>query len=307
MRGEKLGRRHDMGQVAGYIGLGDMGAPIARRILDAGYETVVLNRTRAKMQPHIDAGARPADNPADLGAKCDVLFLCLDRLEAVEEVIFGAQGLTRGRPRVKHIVDNSTLHPETAKSIAARVQKFGISYLDCPVTGGAAGARAGKLVIMIGGSDADVEVVRPMLTTFAHRITHMGDVGAGMAGKIFNQALLFSGTVAIAETMLLADRMGVRRDRVCEALEGGAGDSVALRYYANATSSDSVQPVANLIDTIAAVYDGRIDPTRRGRMDVGLKDVEIILDLHRRAGTPTRMISAFSDMLRLLNYQAARE
>jgi 3-hydroxyisobutyrate dehydrogenase-like beta-hydroxyacid dehydrogenase len=295
-----------MALVAGYIGLGDMGAPIAWRIKDAGFGLVVLNRTRSKMQPYVDAGATAADNPQDLGAKCDVAFLCLDRLEAVEEVIFGDAGLVRGKPRVKYIVDNSTLHPEDAKSIAARARECGISYLDCPVTGGSAGARAGKLVIMIGGSAADVETVRPQLATFAHRITHMGDAGTGMAGKIFNQAMLFAGMMAIGETMALADRMGVKRERVCEAVEGGAGDSVALRYYAKAASPDSVAPVAGLINTIAAVYDGRIDPARRGTMDVGLKDADIILDLARRAGTPMPMISAFGDMLRLLNYQAAR-
>jgi 2-hydroxy-3-oxopropionate reductase len=146
-----------------------------------------------------------------------------------------------------------------------------------------------------------------LLTTFAHRITHMGDPGAGMAGKIFNQAMLFAGMMAIGETMNLADRMGVSRARVCEAVEGGAGDSVALRYFAKSlTSSEGIPQVANLISTIAAVYDGRIDPSRRGTMDVGLKDADIILDLARRAGTPMPVMSHFGDMLRLLNYQAAR-
>src|SRR5690606_34963455 len=121
---------------------------------------------------------------------------------------------------------------------AARAAEHGVAYVDAPVTGGSAGARAGRLVTTVGGEAAAVEAIRPLLATFAHRVTQMGTSGTGMAGKILNQALLFAAIGAIGETMNLADRLGVPRDRLCAAIEGGAGDSVALRTYAQALDGD---------------------------------------------------------------------
>lgn len=172
----------------GFVGLGDIGEPMAMRILEAGFPLRVYNRTAAKTQPLTARGAQSAASAAELARECDIVFLCVSDTAAVEQVVFGPGGIAEGGRPGQLVVDLSTIHPVQTQEMAQRLAAgHGIAWVDAPVSGGPAGARAGTLAVMAGGGAEDVERVRPVLMSFAGRVTHMGPVGCGMATKACNQ------------------------------------------------------------------------------------------------------------------------
>jgi 3-hydroxyisobutyrate dehydrogenase-like beta-hydroxyacid dehydrogenase len=294
-----------MKPVVGYIGLGDIGAPMAGRIIPGGFDLVVWNRTASKMDPLVEAGAKAAASPADLAAQCDIVCLCLDSFEANEQVIFGDNGLVHGG-RAKLIVDNSTLHPQKVRDFAARVEAAGLRYIDAPVSGGSHGARMGTLAIMAGGDAADIEVARPVLMTYANRVTHMGGQGAGMATKICNQILLFGVMLAIAEVHTMGERFGVQVDNLPEALAGGFADSAVFKEFTRARRAGEDTNMTWHINRIMGAYQGDIDPDARGKITVALKDAGIAQDLGRIVGAPMPVSALFDTMCSIVHYQNAR-
>lgn len=243
----------------GYIGLGEMGAPIAERIVRGGFRTMVWNRSLGRIAALVEAGAIAGASPADLARHCDVLFFCVANAEAIEEILFGADGVVAaGASRAALIVDNSTVHPERTRDIAARLKAaVDIAWLDVPVSGGPVGARVGTLAAMAGGAAADLERVRSIIATFASRVTHMGGVGAGQAAKICNQVINFGTIAAIAEALSLGRRCGIEARRLPEALAGGFADSNMLREYDRAMAAGESGNVTLLINGLIDFLEGR--------------------------------------------------
>ena len=185
---------------AGFIGLGAMGAPMARYLHNRGLLTAVGNRTQAKadaLAAELQVrAARCADNFAD----CDAVVLCVSLdADVLENVAALAQVLKRGAL----VIDHSTVAVQTAQRAAAMLAEHAIGFLDAPVSGGVEGARNGKLSVMVGGAAADLERARPLLDTYAARISHMGDSGAGQATKAVNQVLVAGINEAVSEGLAL--------------------------------------------------------------------------------------------------------
>jgi len=160
----------------GFIGLGTMGSPMARRLLNAGYPVMVWARRREAVTSLVAAGASAGDSPADVASNADVVMTMVTDTKAVEEVVLGERGIARGARAGSLVVDHSTIAPDGARRIANALTAQGVEMLDAPVSGGSAAAEAGTLAIMIGGSAAAVERITPVLSAYAKTIVHVARV-----------------------------------------------------------------------------------------------------------------------------------
>lgn len=212
----------------GFIGLGIMGQGMARNLLAAGHDLLVYNRTAAKTVPLEQAGARVADSPRELAAQCDTVLLCVSDTPDVEQVIFGADGLSEGLRAGSTVVDTSTVSPEATRRWADRLAESDVRFVDAPVSGGSEGAASGTLSVMVGGTEEAVAAARPYLEAIGRSITHLGPAGAGQTCKLANQILVVVNMLGVAEALLFAKAGGIDLDKTLEAVTGGAAGSWML-------------------------------------------------------------------------------
>ena len=207
----------------GFVGLGAMGAPMARNLARTGRLAAVWNRTPVRAT---ELGAElkiavPA-TLAELGALCDAVVLCVS---ADADVLQCVDALRPGLARDALVIDCSTVGAATARQAAARLASGGVAFLDCPISGGTEGARDATLAIMCGGEAADFARAQPILTALGKRITLLGPVGAGQATKAVNQVAVAGIAQAVTEALALAEAEGLPLDAVIETLGGGAAGS----------------------------------------------------------------------------------
>lgn len=265
----------------GYLGLGLMGTPMTRRLLEAGYEVTVWNRSESKVAPLLKAGARHAATPRDALMNSNILFMCLTDANAVEEVIFGSEGIAAAPGAGKLIVDFSSIHPDSARDLAARLKDAnGAGWIDAPVSGGTKGAEEGTLAIMAGGDIADIERVRPYVLAMARRFTHMGPNGAGQVTKLCNQVIVGCAMAVLAEAARLAVNAGIDANRLPEALAGGFADSIPLQLF------------------VPRMVQGIHSPPL-GHIATMLKDLDTIADVARATSTPVPMVTLAGQLFRL--------
>ncbi len=206
-----------------------MGAPMARRLCEAGHEVHIWNRTKAKAEPLADFGARVHLQASDAVARADAVLCVLEDGEVVAHVLFDLGVATALRPGAT-VVDLSSIKPEQARDHAARLSEIGISHLDAPVSGGTLGAESGTLAIMVGGKAADFDRMHPLLAVFG-RATHVGPHGCGQLAKLANQMIVGVTIGAVAEALLLCKRGGASMAKVKEAITGGFADSRILQVH----------------------------------------------------------------------------
>jgi 3-hydroxyisobutyrate dehydrogenase len=212
----------------GFIGLGSQGGPMARRIVEGGYQTTLWARREATLEPYADTTAKTAGSPAELAAASDLVCLCVVGDDDVKEVLNGQTGVLAGLASGGIVAIHSTVHPDTCRQVAEAAAKQGISVIDAPVSGGGPAVEEGKLLVMTGGDEDVVERCRPVFATYADPIVHLGPLGSGQITKILNN-LLFSANLGSAiSTLELGDALGISRDKLCEVLTGGSAVSKAL-------------------------------------------------------------------------------
>ncbi|WP_429539759.1 NAD(P)-dependent oxidoreductase [Pseudomonas fluorescens] len=246
-----------------FAGIGLMGLPMCRRLLAAGYPLTVWNRNPGKCAPLVEAGARQVATPAELCQHADLVLLCLANTEVVREVVFGAAGVASGAKTGQLLVDFSSLEPTATREMAVELaSRTGMGWLDAPVSGGVAGAEAASLAIMVGGEPADVERVRPVLSSLGQRVTHMGAVGAGQVTKACNQMIVACNALVIAEVVALAERSGVDASLLAEALSGGFADSKPLQILAPQMAESRFEPIKWHVRTLLKDLDGAVKFSR---------------------------------------------
>ena len=215
----------------GYIGLGNMGAPMATRLLDRPGGLTVLDARPEAVAPFTAAGARAAGDPADLARDCDVVCVTVVDDAQVRTVVAGL--LDTARPGTV-IAVHSTIADTTAVELAAECADRGVELVDAPVSGGAPGAEQGRLAVMVGASDAAFDAVREPFSRFADLVVHAGPVGAGTRMKLARNLLHFVSFTAAAEAQRLAEAAGLditalgKVVRHTDAITGGAG-AIMLR------------------------------------------------------------------------------
>ena len=226
----------------GYLGIGLMGKPMVLRLLAAGHEVLVWNRSRDKLAPVLEKGARAANTPAELAASVEIAMMCVTDQRAAEQVLFGPDGLEAGGRSGLVVVDFSSIAPASARSFHERLQKKSITLIDAPVSGGVPGAEKGTLAIMAGGPAEAIERVRPVVMQLASRFTRMGESGAGQVTKLCNQVIVASLMAVIAEAVRLAEAGGVDSTKLPEALKGGFADSLPLQIFGARMAARTFEP-----------------------------------------------------------------
>lgn len=214
----------------GFIGMGLMGVPMTLRLLGAGYEVRVWNRSIDKCAGVVSAGAILTDKLDDLVRHSDIVMLCVTDTAAVSDIVFGEAGVANSARAGQVLVDFSSIEPQATQMMAERLYTTsGCIWIDAPVSGGVAGAEQGTLAIMAGGPEDVLATIRPVLAPLSQRVTRVGDVGSGQVTKICNQMLVSCNVLVMAEVMALAEKAGVDAEQIPVALKGGFADSIPLQ------------------------------------------------------------------------------
>lgn len=216
-----------MPEKVGFIGLGIMGKPMAKNLLEAGYDLVAYNRTREKAEELVSDGATVADSPKEVAEQSDIIITMLPDSPQVEEVLTGERGVLEGVSEGALIVDMSTISPVVTEELSEKAREKGASMLDAPVSGGDVGAIEGTLSIMVGGSEDDFERARPLFEVMGKTVTHVGPSGTGQVVKAANQIVVALTIEAVSEALVLGSKGGVAPEKILEVLGGGlAGNKV---------------------------------------------------------------------------------
>lgn len=272
----------------GFIGLGTMGAPMARNLLKRGFALTVWARRPEAIAPLVSAGAVPGESAAGVASSSDIVMTMVTDTRAVEDVILGSRGIANAaRPGVL-VVDHSTIDPDGARAIAAALNARGIHTIDAPVSGGPAVAEAGALSIMAGGDETVLDRIRPILQCYGKTIVHIGPSGAGQVAKACNQICTIVNTLGAAEAMLMAERAGLDPAKVKEVLMTGFAASRMLDMQAP--------------KMIARDFEGKVESRLHH------KDIHIVLELARTFGITLPASAAAADVLdRLQERGGARQ
>jgi 3-hydroxyisobutyrate dehydrogenase len=215
----------------GFIGLGIMGYSMASNILKANYELYVYNRTRSKAESLGKMGANVCLHPKEVAEKSDVVISMVTDAPDVEEIVFNRNGIIEGAKEGLIFIDMSTNSPDFAKSMANRLEKYKIEFLDAPVTGGDKGAREGTLTIMVGGKFQVFKRVEPIFKAMGRTIIYVGETGLGQALKLCNQVVVALSMVAVTEGLLLSRSFGIDDEKLFQVLSTGAANSFTVQYY----------------------------------------------------------------------------
>lgn len=261
----------------GVVGLGAMGAPMARNLLKGGHTVTVYARRAEVMEPIVSKGAHAAASPAEVASRSDVTITMVIDTRAVEEVALGPGGIVEGAKPGSVVVDHSTIDPDGARRVAAALESRGVHMLDAPVSGGAAVADAGALSIMVGGDEHVLDRVRPVLQCYGKTIVHIGPHGAGQIAKACNQICTIVNTLGAAEAMLMAERAGIDPAKVKDVLMSGFGASRMLEMQAP--------------KMIARDFDGKVESRLHH------KDIHIVLAMARALGIELPASSAAARVL----------
>lgn len=243
----------------GFIGLGSQGAPIARRIVDAGFPVTLWARRPAALEQFADTHATTADSPAKLAAASDIVGLCVRDDADVAEVTGGPDGVLAGLRPGAIIAVHSTVHPDTCRLLAEQAASAGVGVVDAPVSGGRPAAEAGRLLVMVGGDDATVARCAPVFATFGDPVVHLGPLGSGQVAKLLNNAAFTAQLGLAADLLALGKTLGVDEGQLAEVVLHGSGRSFAL---------DRVASAGGTLDRIAAHAGHLLD-----------KDVRLLIDL----------------------------
>ncbi|WP_281868819.1 NAD(P)-dependent oxidoreductase [Brevibacillus parabrevis] len=285
--------------IIGWIGLGNMGVPMASNLLSAGYAVRVWNRSPEKAAPLVALGAKQTESLAQLVDECDVLFTMVSDDEAVKAIYTGTDGLLSARVSGKLAIDMSTIAPETSRFLAEQSKKVGLRFLDAPVSGSVGPAKEAQLVIMVGGEKADYDVAKPMLDKLGKAAVYLGSHGAGTSAKLAINLLLGITVQGVAETLLFARSLGIDTEQMLEIISQSAVGTPLIRGKAASILADDF-PAAFALKHMAkdlrlAREAGVATPlaesaqaTYRHALEEGLGELDLMAILrHLKGATPT--------------------
>lgn len=227
----------------GLVGLGIMGAPIANRLREQGYELTVWNLEPDYFDRVKDSGANWAESPAQVWEASDIVLVCVLGDDAIESVCFEKSGFADAEEGASVLIDLSTTSPEATIKLAARLEgKNGAKWLDAPISGGPKPAREGELTVMVGGDVDAYQQTEPLLRDIGQNVTHMGDLGSGQKTKVLNQAIVGANYILMAEILATCRAAGIDPDLLPVCLKGGLADSVILQRIYTQMSAEDFDP-----------------------------------------------------------------
>jgi 2-hydroxy-3-oxopropionate reductase len=225
----------------GFIGLGTMGRPMAGHLLAAGHR-LFLHDVAPIAPELVSAGGVVCKSARQATEEADAVIIMVPDTPHVEAVLFGKDGVAEGLSRGKIVVDMSSISPIATRDFAARVREKGADYLDAPVSGGEVGAKAASLTIMVGGSQAAFDAVKPFFDMMGKNVSLIGEVGAGQICKVANQVIVAATIEAVGEALLLASKAGVDAEKVRKALMGGFASSRILEVHGERMTKRTFDP-----------------------------------------------------------------
>jgi len=258
---------------AGFVGLGNIGAPMAARLVAAGLETRVHDLAEAPVRRLVEAGAKAAPSPRAVAAEAAWIGVCVRDDDDVLAVCLGPEGLLAGAAPGALVAVHSTVLPRTVERVAAAAAEHGVGVIDACITGGAAGAQQGELVVMAGGEKELVERARPLLDAFSREVVHCGPLGSGAKAKLCNNLMTYLAWTAAYEATLLARAVGLPQETL-ETVTRGSGNLTEpmARFLALHKLPDETRRG----DDMQALL--------RGHAAVAEKDLAATLQMAREAG-----------------------
>lgn len=223
----------------GWIGLGNMGIPMAQQLINAGYPVTVYNRSKAKEASLKEMGAAIAPTPKELIQHTDVVFVMVSNDEAISDIFNGKDGLLSAKAKGKIIINMSTVSPAISKEVAALCDEQGNHYLDAPVSGSVKQAQDGALVIMAGGEPATFEKAKPILEKLGKLALLVGETGAGNSAKLAINTLLSFHAQGLAETVLFAQQSGIKTEDMLNIINNSALGNVFAKIKGDAILNDN--------------------------------------------------------------------
>ncbi len=215
-----------MGAQVAFIGLGNMGYPMAGHLQNNGHSVTVYNRTTAKAEAWAaEYGGDFKPTPAEAAQGAEIVFTCVGNDDDLRSVVLGDAGILAGLDGGALIVDHTTASAEVARELSAQASEKGVGFIDAPVSGGEEGAKKGVLTVMCGGSDADFARAEPVIASFARSCQCLGPVGAGQLTKMVNQICIAGVVQGLAEGINFAQRSGLDARKVIEVISKGAAQS----------------------------------------------------------------------------------
>ncbi len=274
----------------GFVGLGNMGAPMARNLLKAGHDLVVHDVVRANVDAVAAAGARAAASVRDVVAGAELVLTMLPSSPHVRSVYLGEDGVLAAVRAGVVLVDSSTIDPHTSREVAARAAAQGNPMADAPVSGGTNGAAAGTLTFMVGASEALHERIRPVLATMGKTIVRCGESGTGQVAKICNNLVLAISMIGVAEAMSLGAALGIDPKVLAAIVNTSSG---------RCWSSDTYNPFPGVMDNVPAArgYTGGFGA------DLMLKDLGLATDAAKQSRQPVVLGAAAEQLYRLFSAQ----
>jgi 3-hydroxyisobutyrate dehydrogenase-like beta-hydroxyacid dehydrogenase len=268
---DKLMSVQDRKNIVGFVGLGQMGGPMTANLLKKGHPVVVRDVDRAKVEQFVALGAQAGSSPADVARRARTLISMVDTTAQAEEVIAGPGGFIETAQSGDVVISMGTIDPMALRRLQPRLAAKGIALIDAPVTGMEKGAIEGTLKAYVGGDAAALEQVRPVLQSMTSEITHLGELGNGIAMKLVNNMLFQVNRVLIMEALALGAKAGLDPAQMVEIIGKTTGNSVGFQYAAP--------------KILARQFEGI-------RMDITYKDVELQASFAKSLGMPMFMAQA---------------
>jgi 3-hydroxyisobutyrate dehydrogenase len=258
----------------GFIGLGNMGLPMAQNLLKAGHAVTGLDIAAAQVEKLVASGGRGAGSVKDAATGVDIVITMLPAGAQVRDIYLGDNGVVAAASPGTLLIDSSTIDVETARAVAAAAQGRGLPMLDAPVSGGVGGAQGATLTFMVGGPDAAFEQARPVLEAMGRTIVHAGGAGNGQAAKICNNMILGVSMIAVSEAFVLAEKLGLDAQKLFDISSKSSGQCWSMTSYC---------PVPGPVPASPANRDYQAGFTAA----MMLKDLNLAQDAAKAAGAAT--------------------
>ena len=263
----------------GFVGLGVMGAGIVRRLMSAGHEVVGWNRSREKATSLLEAGMRWADSPKLAAAESEIVFSIVTDGAAVKSVALGAEGIISGLGNGGIYLDMSTISPEVTREVAAQFAEAGLTMLDAPISGSPVTLEQGNASVMVGGDPAAFDKVKPVLLAIGPKVSYIGASGLAVQTKLAINLLLMVEVIAFGEAVALAEKGGVKREVVVDAILKSVAASPVLGYRG------------------PFILEGNMPKVPLADVTLQQKDMTLVLEQGRKLGSPLPLAAAANEMM----------
>ncbi len=266
-------------QKIGFIGVGIMGKPMCKNLIDSGYKLVVYDINKEALNEVVEYGAKKSNSPKNVAKNSDIIVTMLPNSPHVKNVVLGENGVIEGVRRGQILIDMSSIAPFVSQEVAKELEKKGVEILDAPVSGGQEKAQSGNLAIMVGGKEEVFRQCKPILEVMGKPVL-VGSIGAGQTTKLVNQVIVAINIAAVAEGLLLGKKAGVDPQRIFEAIKGGLAGSQCLT------------------DKAPRMFKGNYDPGFRIKLHV--KDLTNVLETSRELHTAMPLCAQVMEMMQTL-------